>query len=45
MIERLRIMHDLVKDQNYSAITKAEITSDLEETFEKLKDDFEAFLQ
>ena len=45
MIERLRIMHDLVKDQNFREISRAEIVSDLDETLKKLALDFEAFLQ
>jgi len=45
MIERLRIMHDLVKDENYTSISKEEITQDLAEALKKLEEDFKAFLQ
>lgn len=44
MIERLRIMHDLIKKQNFDAISKEELTSDLEETLKKLKEDFDLML-
>ncbi len=37
LIERLRIMHDLAKSKNYSSISKAEMSSDLDETMEDLK--------
>lgn len=39
MLERLRIMHDLAKDQNFSQIGKEEVLEDLETTLEKLKRD------
>ncbi len=45
MIERLRIMHDLVKDENYTSISKEEITQDLAETLKKLEEDFKNLLQ
>ena len=38
-------MHDLVKDENYAAISKEEITQDLDETLKKLEADFKALLQ
>lgn len=44
-IERLRIMHDLAKDQNFGVISKEEIKSDLDESLKKLKEDFEKLLQ
>ncbi len=45
MIERLRIMHELVRDGNFSTISKDEIQSDLEATLVKLREDFELLLQ
>lgn len=45
MIERLRIMHDLAKDQNFSVITKDEIKSDLDETLKKLEQEFKSLIQ
>lgn len=44
-LERLRIMHDLVKDKKFEMISKEEITGDLQETLEKLKKDFDLLLQ
>ena len=40
MIERLRIMYELAKDQNFSTISKEELKSDLKETLDKLEKDF-----
>ncbi len=45
MIERLRIMHDLAKEQNFSAISKDEIKSDLDETLKKIEKDLLALIQ
>lgn len=45
VLERLRIMHDLAKDQNFSVISKEEIKSDLEEALKQLEADFKALLQ
>ncbi len=45
LIERLRIMHDLAKDQNFSAISKDEIKSDLDETLKELEAKFKSLLQ
>jgi hypothetical protein len=45
MLERLRIMHDLAKDQNFSVISKDELKSDLDETLKKLETDFKSLLQ
>jgi galactitol-specific phosphotransferase system IIB component len=39
-LERLRIMHDLARDQNFSVIPKEEVKADLIETIQKLKEDF-----
>lgn len=43
-IERLRIMHDLVKEQNFEEISKEELANDLDETLNKLKESFEKLL-
>ena len=45
MIERLRIMHDLAKDQNFSVISQEEIKADLEETLTKIKKDLLDLIQ
>jgi hypothetical protein len=45
MLERLRIMHDLMKDQNFAVISKEEMKSDLTETLKKLEEDFKSLLQ
>lgn len=44
-IERLRIMHDLAKEQNFEDISKEELISDLNETLKNLKESFEELLQ
>ncbi len=43
-IERLRIMHDLIKSQNYAAIPKDELINDLDEELKKLREDFAKLL-
>lgn len=43
-LERLRIMHDLVKGQNYATIPKAEIEKDLAEELKKLRENFDKLL-
>lgn len=45
MIERLRIMHDLAKEQNFSVIKKEELLSDLDETLKKIESDMKALIQ
>lgn len=45
MLERLRIMHDLAKDQNFSEISKEELLSDLDETLAKLEKDLKELVQ
>lgn len=45
IIERLRIMHDLAKDQNYTVISKDELKSDLDEALKKLEKDFKELIQ
>lgn len=43
-LERLRIMHDLIKDNNFKMISKNEIENDLQETLKKLQSDFAALI-
>ena len=38
-------MHDLAKDQNFTAIPKEELKSDLAETLDKLRKDFSDLIQ
>lgn len=45
ILERLHIMHDLVENQNYTDIPKAELIKDLSESLELLKSQFEKFVQ
>lgn len=45
LIERLRIMHDLAKDQNFSVISKEEVKTDLAETLKELEENFKKLLQ
>lgn len=45
MIERLRIMHDLAKEESYQLISKEELLTDLEIGLKKLEKDFKAFIQ
>lgn len=45
MLERLRIMHDLAKDQNFSVISKDELKGDLDETLKQLEADFKKLIQ
>jgi hypothetical protein len=45
MIERLRIMHDLAREQNFLAISKDELKEDLKETILKLEKDFKELIQ
>jgi hypothetical protein len=45
MLERLRIMHDLAKDQNFTVIKKDEVLSDLDETLKKLEVDLKKLIQ
>lgn len=44
-LERLRIMHDLIRDQNYDLVPKEELKIDLEEALRKLKENYALFLQ
>ncbi len=43
-LERLRIMHDLIKSQNFAAIPKDEMITDLAEELKKLEKNFEVLL-
>ncbi len=45
ILERLRIMHDLIKDQNYEHIPKDELLNDLNENLDLLKKNFETLAQ
>lgn len=45
MLERLRIMHDLAKEQNFAEITKEELKIDLEQALEILETRFKELLQ
>lgn len=45
ILERLRIMHDLIRDKNFEHIPKEELLQDLSENLEQLKIKFEAFSQ
>ncbi len=45
MIERLRIMHDLAAEQNFSIIPKEELKTDLSETLTKLEAHFKDLIQ
>jgi hypothetical protein len=40
IIERLRIMHDLINQENYAHIPKEELLQDLEENLSELKEKF-----
>lgn len=40
ILERLRIMHDLIKEKNYEHIPKDELINDLNENLELLKKNF-----
>lgn len=44
MLERLKIMHDLARDQNFSVFPREEILEDLKETLQKLEKDFKELL-
>ena len=44
ILERLRIMHDLARDQNFEVISEEELKKDLKENLDQLKTDFEKLL-
>lgn len=45
LLERLRIMHDLARDQNFEAISKDELKEDLKDTLEQLKKHFDTIIE
>lgn len=45
ILERLRIMHELIRDQNYEHIPKDELMVDLQENLDLLKKHFEKLAQ
>ena len=44
-IERLRIMHDMARDQKYDLISKEELVNDLDETLSQIEEKFKELLQ
>ena len=45
ILERLRIMHDLLREQNFAHISKEELQSDLSTNLDLLKNHFEKLAQ
>jgi hypothetical protein len=45
ILERLRIMHDLVRTSNFEQITKEEISNDLTHSLKELEENFKDLLQ
>lgn len=45
MLDRLRIMHDLAKDENFSEISREEMLGDLDETLSHLEKDLKELIQ
>lgn len=45
ILERLRIMHDLIKDNNYEHIPKNELLTDLNEDLDLLRKKFDILSQ
>lgn len=45
ILERLRIMHDLIRDQNFEHIPKEELMKDLKDNLDLLNENFEKFAQ
>lgn len=45
ILERLRIMHDLMKEKNFEHIPKDELLNDLQENLDLLKKNFEKLSQ
>jgi hypothetical protein len=45
ILERLRIMHDLLKDKSFEHIPKEELMADLAENLESLKKNFDQLAQ
>lgn len=44
-ISRLKIMHDLAKENNFEMISKEELVKDLDETLKELKENFALLIQ
>lgn len=45
VLERLRIMLDLARDQKFDIVSKDELKTDLQEALKKLEKDFQSLLQ
>lgn len=45
ILERLRIMHDLIKEKNFEHIPKEELLNDLQENLDLLKKNFDKLSQ
>jgi hypothetical protein len=45
ILERLRIMHDLIRDQNYKDIPKEELINDMNDSLALLKTRFDSLAQ
>lgn len=45
LLERLRIMHDLARDENYEAIPKEELKNDLKDSLNQLEAAFQRLIQ
>lgn len=43
-LERLQIMHDLIRDKNYQMISLEEIQNDLKETLDKMEKDYQSLI-
>lgn len=45
ILERLRIMHDIARDENYDAIPKDELKADLKDSLRQLEEAFKELIQ
>lgn len=45
ILERLRIMHDLIREKKFDSISKEELEQDLKEALESLENHFKQLLQ
>lgn len=45
LLERLRIMHDLIKREDFKTIPREEVDQDLDEALRKLNQLFKEFIQ
>jgi hypothetical protein len=45
LLERLRVMHDLAKNKNYSVVKKEELVCDLSETLKEIENHFQSLIQ